>query len=182
MILRRDERGNFSPYLPVNFLPYSPVVQQRQYVSVVQQWQSAPVVQQWRYQPWDWVMLFGFPNHHLRIVEQRWNGSVRWYWIFDTRLGSHGEYSWRRADELDPEHKSVLIARATPDQIPGIRQRTEQCHLVGYSFLARTDCESIQRWIQTGKEGDRWSPQVVAGAGAGLLALGLIFGSSKTKH
>jgi len=164
MLVPRDERV---------FFPYTPVVQQ---------WQYAPVAQQRRYEPWDWVMLFGFPNHHLRIVEQRWNGSVRWYLIFDTRLGSHGDYSWRRADELDPEHKSVLIARATPDQIPGIRYRTERCHLVGYSFLARTDCESIQRWIQTGNEGDRWSPQVVAGAGAGLLALALIFGSSKTKH
>jgi len=155
MILRQDERGYFSPYVPVSFLLYT------------------PVVQQWRYHPWDWVMLFGFPHHHLRIVEQRWINSARWYLMFDTRLGSHGDYRLRRADELDPEHKSVLIARATPDQIPCIRYRTESCHLLGYSFLARTDCESIQRWIQTGNPADRWSPQVVAGVGTAVLTAAL---------
>ncbi len=144
MIVARDERV---------FFPYT------------------PVVQQWRYAPWDWVMEPGLPNHHLRIVEQGSINFVRWYLVFDTRLGSHGDYSWRLADAL--ERKSLRIAGAAPDQIPGIRQRTERCYLVGYSFLARTDCESIQRWIQTGNESDRWSPQVVAGAGAAVLAAAL---------
>jgi hypothetical protein len=116
-------------------------------------------------------MELGFPNHHLRTVEQRWINSTRWYLIFDTRLGSHGDYRLRPAHEL--ESKSVRIAGASPDQIPGIRQRTEFCRCIGYSFLARTDCESIQRWIQTGNPADRWSPQVVAGAGAGVLTAAL---------
>lgn len=119
----------------------------------------------WNYQEGDWVVEPGIPDHHLRIVQRFVDGNlVRWYRIFDTSPKDvYGDYRWRQADEL--EAKSRLKARPTPDQIPAILQRTEQCRFIEWSILARTDCESIQGWIHSGDEQDRWSSQVWIGVG-----------------
>lgn len=118
------------------------------------------VVEHWNYEAGDWVVELGLPDHHLRIVRQFFDASaVRWYRIFDTSLrGGYGDYGWRQADEL--ESKSRLKARPEPDQVPAILERTERCRFVEWSILARTECESIQGWIHTGNESDRWSSQV----------------------
>ena len=125
------------------------------------------VVAEWRYRGADWVVEPGFPNHHLRIIRQFYDvKGVRWYQIFDTSLTErYSDYKWRCADEL--ESKSRLEARPHPDDVPAILQRPDFSRYIPYSILARTDCESLQRWIHTGAEDDRWSPQVwkaVAGA------------------
>lgn len=127
----------------------------------------------WNYQEGDWVVEPGLPDHHLRIVQWFVDGNlVRWYRVFDTSSRNvYGDYRWRLADEL--ESKSRLKARPEPDRIPAILERTEQCRFIEWSILARTDCESIQGWIHSGDEQDRWSPQVWIGVGlvAGVIAL-----------
>lgn len=125
-------------------------------------WNSVGV-EPWKFGPGDWVVEPGLPNHHLRIVERHLENNVRWYKIFDTRMNDVGEYRWRQANEL--ESKSFLYASPTPDQIPAILERTESCRGIEWSAWVRTDCESIQRWIHTGNENDRWSPQVLIGVG-----------------
>ena len=130
-------------------------------------------VESWKYQAGDWVVEPGFPDHHLRIIEQHWDREgVRWYVIFDTSLtGQYSDYKWCPANEL--ESQSRFEARPHPNDVPAIRQRTESCRYILYSLLARTDCESLQRWIHTGAEDDRWSPQVwIGGLGiVGMIAL-----------
>jgi hypothetical protein len=77
------------------------------------------VVAPWKYESGDWVIEPGLPDHHLRIVQQFWDGDLRWYRIFDTSLRDHyGDYRWRQASEL--ESKSYLKARPAADQIPAI--------------------------------------------------------------
>jgi hypothetical protein len=106
----------------------------------------------------------GFPDHHLRIIQQLHENGVRWYLIFDTSLtGRVSDYKWRLADDL--ESKSRLEKRPDPDDVEAILERTASCRYILYSLLARTDCESLQRWIHTGNEADRWSPQVLIGVG-----------------
>jgi len=132
---------------------------------------------EWKYEVGDWVVEPGLPNHHLRVVRHFVNlgpldfRPVRWYGIFDTNLLERGggDYSWRLADEL--EHTSFLNARPAPGQVPEILKRTEQCRHLPWSIMNRTDCESIQRWIHSGDENDRWSPQVLLGVGTAIAAL-----------
>lgn len=128
------------------------------------------IIEHWKYQSGDWVVETGLPDHHLRIIHRFSDANVvRWYIIFDTRLLDVCEYKYRHADELEP--KSVLRARPHPDQVQAILARAEFCRGIGWSMWARTDCESIQRWIHTGNESDRWSPQVLIG---GSLVLGAL--------
>lgn len=123
----------------------------------------------WSYQEGDWVVEPGLPDHHLRIVQRLVDVNlIRWYQIFDTSLKNvYGDFRWRQADEL--ETKSRLKARPNADQVPAILRRTEQCRFIEWSILARTDCESIQGWIHSGDEQDRWSPQVWISVGFGVL-------------
>ncbi len=132
---------------------------------------NAPTVRDWKYEVADWVVEPGLPDHHSRIIQRHVDpNSVRWYSIFDTRLAQgHSDYSLRRADELDAN--SRLESRPHPADVGAILQRTESCRYLAYSLFARTDCESLQRWIHTGDENARWSPQVVTGVAALLLAL-----------
>ena len=136
-------------------------------------WNSV-VIEPWKYESGDWVVEPGLPEHHLRIVQrfqQIFDGNVvRWYSIFNTSLREHhGDYKWRQANEL--ESKSRLKMRPDADQVPAILERTEQCRFIQWSILARTDCESIQGWIHSGDEADRWSSQVWIGIGAGVLSV-----------
>jgi hypothetical protein len=119
----------------------------------------------WKYEAGDWVVEPGLPDHHLRIVQQVLDANARWYLIFDTNLFTegYGNHKWRGADEL--EWKSRLGARPHPNDVPAVLERTASCRFIKYSILARTDCESLQRWIHSGEERDRWSPQVWIGAG-----------------
>jgi hypothetical protein len=132
---------------------------------------NAIVVESWKYESGDWVVEPGLPDHHLRIVQQFLDAqNVRWYGIFDTSLReNYGDYRWRQANELEP--KSRLKARPEPDQVPAILERTAFCRGIEWSMLARTDCESIQGWIHSGNENDRWSPQVWMGIGLGVLGV-----------
>ena len=113
----------------------------------------------------------GFPNHHLRIIHQHVDDDgVRWYRIFDTSLRErYSDYKWRQADEL--ESKSGLEKRPNPGDVEAILRRAAACRYILYSLLARTDCESLQQWIHTGKENDRWSPQFWGGIGGLGLAI-----------
>lgn len=136
---------------------------------------KAPLVRAWKYQTADWVVEPGLPDHHLRIIQQHVDpNSIGWYSIFDTRLAQgHSDYSLRRADEL--EATSRLESRPHSADVGAILQRTASCHFVAYSLFARTDCESLQRWIHTGEENARWSPQVLAGVALlGGIALAFI--------
>jgi hypothetical protein len=127
-----------------------------------------PVVEQWKYGQADWVVESGFPDHHLRIIRQLFQDGVRWYLVFNTSLaGRFSDYKWRRASEL--ESKSRLEKRPDANDVEAILKRAASCRYILYSLLARTDCESLQRWIHTGDEGDRWSPQVWKGIGGGVL-------------
>jgi hypothetical protein len=125
----------------------------------------------WQYGLADWIVEPGLIAHHIRIIQCFLDdNSVRWYLIFDTTLeDGHGDYKWRRANEL--ESKSRLYKRPDPGQIPAILERASLCRYVDYSIFARTDCESIQGWIQTGNETDRWSSQVWIGIGAAVGSL-----------
>jgi len=114
----------------------------------------------WRYQAGDWVIEPGIPDHHLRIAEQRLDESgSRQYVVFDARPNQLSGYGLRNADEL--ERKSKLNVRPQPHEIPAVMQRTQRACGLKYSVLGHTECESLQRWIQTGDEKDRWSPQLL---------------------
>lgn len=136
----------------------------------------------WKYEAGDWVVEPGLPDHHLRIVQPVLDANVRWYLIFDTNLFTegYGHYEWRGADEL--EWKSRLEARPHPDDVPAVLERTASCRFIKYSIFARTDCESLQRWIHSGEERDRWSPQVWIGAGAVVASIALIFAQPEPKR
>lgn len=133
---------------------------------------NEPLVQDWKYEAADWVVEPGLPIHHLRIIQRLVDSnSIRWYSIFDTGLAQgQSDYSFRLADKL--EANSRLESRPHSCDVGAILQRTEFCRFCEYSFFDRTDCESLQRWIHSGDESDRWSPQVLAGVAAlGCLAL-----------
>lgn len=136
----------------------------------------------WRYRVGDWVVEPGLITHHLRIIECIVDeNSLGWYRIFDTTLqDGRGDYKLRDADEL--ETKSSLYRRPNPNDISAILQRASKCQYIDYSIFDRTDCESIQAWIHTGEENDRWSSQVWVGVGAAVGGLVLAFGQSKPKR
>ena len=134
----------------------------------------------WKFEIADWVMEPGLPNHHLRIIHRFLDASgVRWYIIHDTHLLDVSDYRYRQADELEP--KSNLYARPHPDHVQAILERAELCRGIEWSALARTDCESIQRWIHTGNEGDRWSPQVWMGIGVAVLGAVILANTQTVK-
>src|SRR5258706_236255 len=110
-----------------------------------------------RYQPADWVRRYGIPQHHLRIVACVNSQGQRWYQIFDTTLTrSHANYEWILADVL--EANSELVKRAdNPVHAWQILQRCQANCCLKYSIPQRQDCESLQRFLHTGREEDRWS-------------------------
>lgn len=135
-----------------------------------------------KYQDGDWVKEYGIPEHHLRIiifVEMEDGG--RWYMTYDTTLQQgYSEYKWRWADEL--EAKSELVQHADgPAHLQLILARCLATWHLKYSIPARLDCESLQRFIQTGQEEDRWSPQVWTGIGI-VAVVGLVFALANQKQ
>jgi len=123
----------------------------------------------WKYQAGDWVVEPGFPNHHLRIIDSLIDDNhIRWYLIFDTTMrDGFSDFRWRHADAL--ESTSKLEARPRPEDVPAIIERAIQVRYLLYSILSRTDCETLQRWIHTGMEQVRWSPQVWTGIAATVI-------------
>jgi hypothetical protein len=126
------------------------------------------------YQIGDWVQKNGLPNHHLRITDIIGGAyGPRWYQVFDTTL-SRGEanYEWVPADDL--ERNSTLVARAeNAAHARAILWRCQATCGLKYSIPRQQDCESLQRFIHTGREQDRWSPQVGLGMAAAMV-LGLV--------
>jgi hypothetical protein len=125
-----------------------------------------------KYQAGDWVRQNGIPQHHLRIVSCIPGvEDIHYYEVFDTTLEcGYADYSVRQADLL--EANSELVERAENDQhVALILARCKLLRHIKYSVPQRLDCESLQRLIQTGKEEDRWSPQVVAALGVGLASI-----------
>lgn len=128
----------------------------------------------WKYCVADWVTELtweGRITHHLRIIECYLDcDCVRWYRIFDTTWArGKGDYEWRKAIEM--EASSNLYRRPEAAQIASILERTQACQGLPYSIFKRTDCESLQNWIETGDESARWSPQVWAALAKGLQAV-----------
>ena len=128
-----------------------------------------------RYRAADWVKRNGLPTHHLRIISPHvnpWDGQC-WYCIFDTTLSRrYADYSWVLADIL--ERGSEIVMHAENDiHAYDILQLCERLRFLSYSIPQRQDCESLQRFIQAGREADRWSPQVQVGLVLGLAALGV---------
>lgn len=121
-----------------------------------------------KYQSTDWVKQYGLPQHHLRIISLRVDAEgQRWYWIFDTTLTrKFADYRWIRATELEARSELVQRAESTV-RAWDILQRCERLRCLKYSIPQKQDCESLQRFIQTGREADRWSSQV---AWTGLVA------------
>lgn len=119
-----------------------------------------------KYWEGDWVKESGIPEHHLRILYAFFDdGGNRWYQTYDTTLEQrYSDYRFRWADEL--EAKSVLVERAeNHDHLQAIFARCEATRLTPYSVPARWGCHSLQRYLQTGREEDRWCPQVWTGIG-----------------
>jgi hypothetical protein len=114
-----------------------------------------------KYSAADWVKENGFPHHHLRIIARHVdNHGQRWYTIFDTTLKrGHADYDWRWADVLEANSELVKSAENV-DHARAILQRCAKLRYWAYSVLQRTDCESLQGYIQTAKEEDRWCPQL----------------------
>lgn len=133
-----------------------------------------PVV--WSFQAGDWVVEKGIPDHHLRIIEQFTDAlGIRFYIVFETSLrDKFSGLRYRNAEQL--ESKAAWKMGAGND-LDAILERARRACGIPYSILARTDCESLQRWIQSGKEEDRWSTQLWLALGLGGLGL-LFFGSN----
>jgi hypothetical protein len=119
----------------------------------------------WIFEIADWIKstsascLF-LIDHHMRITA-RWKceDGVRWYQIFDTTLErGFADYKWVLAAEL--EKHCQRFRRPPAYAIPGILARVPYCQNVPYSVKDCQDCESIQRWIETGQEKYRFSTQV----------------------
>jgi hypothetical protein len=133
-----------------------------------------------KYQRADWVKQYGLPQHHLRIVDVQFcYATYRWkYQVFDTTLSRRfADFFWMDAAEL--ELNSELVMNADNFQHANeIIARCGQLRGLWYSIPARTDCESIQGFIQAGQEKDRFSPQVQGALGtvAILILLGWWFG------
>ena len=121
----------------------------------------------------DWVKEYGLPQHHLRIIDHRvvHDGFqlVRQYLIFDTTLRrGHADYEWVAADRLEAnselvEHTDDLV------KMHEILTMCQRCRYVRYSILKRLDCESLQRYIQTLDEAQRYSQQVRGWATVGAI-------------
>ena len=125
------------------------------------------------YRNGDWVKELGVPEHHLRVINSFIDNGYRWYQTYDTTLERrYSEYQLRSADEL--EANSVLVQRAeSPDHLIAILARCEATRHMSYSVPAKWDCHSLQRYIQTGREEDRWCPQVWTGIAFFAVAVGL---------
>ena len=133
----------------------------------------------WVFRIADWAQSIGVSylfliNHHLRITA-RWmdEDGVRWYQIFDTTAKrGHADHQTVSAAEIEKHCR--LVKRPPAYAIPGILARVPRCRYLPYSIYNRQDCESIQRWIETGEEKYRFSPQVWTAVA--LVAFSLGFG------
>jgi hypothetical protein len=135
---------------------------------------------EFQFQDADWLTEGGLVTHHLRVYERGIEEATgrRTYTILDTRLQDQfSSFKVRYADDVEANAK--LYHRSSPEEIPGIKARMWQANGVAYSILKCTDCESLQRWIQTGRHEDRWSPQVVGWAVAGGVGLLIALTGSK---
>jgi len=123
-----------------------------------------------KFQVGDWVKENGLPQHHLRVTSVGFdmNAGLPIYQVFDTTLRrGHADYEWRWAHPF--EANSILVQRANgPLHVQQILGRCQNFCCLKYSIPQRQDCESIQRFIHTGREADRWSPQVWTGIAAAI--------------
>jgi len=133
-----------------------------------------PVV--WSFRAGDWVVEKGVPNHHLRIIEQFTDAlGIRFYVVFETsQRDKFSGFRYRNAEQLE---STATWKMGAGNELDAIVERARRACGIPYSILARTDCESLQRWIQSGKEEDRWSTQLWFALGLGGLGL-LFFGSN----
>lgn len=136
----------------------------------------------YEYRVGDWVKKKSVPNHHLLIVEAGPDmcGHPS-YQIFDTKVDrGHADFDCVLADELEANSELVLHADS-PEHVRAILQRCQELCCRDYSILKRQDCESLQRYIHTGQEADRWSPQVVGAIvlTAVAVAVGVVVAKSK---
>jgi hypothetical protein len=133
-----------------------------------------------RFQVGDWVKEIGLPQHHLRVtaLDLDMNTGLPIYQIFDTTLRrGHADYEWRWAHEF--EANSMLVQRADSSRhVQQILERCQNFYCLKYSIPQRQDCESIQRFIHTGREEDRWSPQVWTGIAA-AVTVGIIVAANR---
>ena len=99
----------------------------------------------------------------MRIIDRLVDENLfRWYQIFDTTAArGFADYEWILADKLESE--STLVNRSDWQHVPAMLVWAAQCRYLPYSIPARTDCESLQRWIHTGLEQFRWSGQLWTG-------------------
>jgi hypothetical protein len=138
---------------------------------------SAPHEPNWKFLIGDWIMSpawAGLIDHHMRVTNRLVDvNDQSWYQIFDTTLErGHADYEWVPAADL--EKTSRIVQRPDQLSVPVILGRSPQCRGLKYSVPERLDCESLQRWIHTGKEEYRWCPQVwtLILTVAGSLAIG----------
>jgi len=127
-----------------------------------------------RFKNADWVKCptwFGAVEHHMRIVDYR-SYDEREYLIFHTTPAvGYAHYEWISADKL--ERTAIWVNGAVDAaHAPLILQRTFNSWGLKYSVQNRQDCESLQRWIQTGDENYRWSPQFWSGVAVVVFAIG----------
>lgn len=125
-----------------------------------------------KYSAADWVKQFGLPQHHLRIIFHHVDSaSQRWYQIFDTTLRrGHADYDWTPADVLEANSELVMSAENS-DHARAILQRCANLQGLSYSIPQRQDCESLQGYIQTAREQDRWSTQVWTAIGTAFASV-----------
>jgi hypothetical protein len=124
----------------------------------------------------DWLVKKGIPDHHLRVIEPHTDHlGNRFYLVFETSLRDKlSGFRYRNAEQLE---STATWKMGAGNDLDGILDRARRACGIEYSILAHTDCESLQRWIQTGKEEDRWSTQVWWALGFGGLGL-FFFGSN----
>lgn len=141
----------------------------------------------WGYEPGDWILSpswAGLIDHHMRITDRLIDANlVRWYQVFDTTVArGFADYEWILADRLETESK--LVNRPDPQHVPTVLARAAQCRYLPYSIPARTDCESLQRWIHSGLEQFRWSGQVWTGIAAfvGAVIVAAVTADHKSKR
>jgi hypothetical protein len=122
----------------------------------------------------DWIKTsswLGAIEHHMRIVDYR-NFWKREYLVFHTTpTVGYAHYEWVSADEL--ERNAIWVNGAVDAAHASlILQRAFNSWGLEYSVPKRQDCESLQRWIQTGDENYRWSPQFWSGVALVVFAVG----------
>jgi hypothetical protein len=138
-----------------------------------------------KYRDGDWVKERGFPEHHLRIMYFfESDDGRRLYMTYDTTLKrGYSDYELRDANQL--EANSDLVQHADNDMhLQYILARCQASQHIKYSIPGRTDCESLQRFIQTGDEADRWCPQLwkyIAIAAVGAFFFSVINQNSKRR-